>query len=52
MDNFFSVDDAPFFCGDVPDYRAEAFEDAKKMAKTFAIAFVMYNGLYYRVTSS
>ena len=54
-DAFLDVSDAPYFTHDgkpAPDYRAEAFEQAKEMAKKFCIAFVMYNGLYYHVTSS
>lgn len=46
------VSDSPVFCANVPDYRAEAFEEAKKVAKSFAIAYILYNGLYYHVTAS
>lgn len=46
------VSDAPVFCTNAFDCRAEAFEEATKVAKNFAIAFVLYNGLYYHVTAS
>lgn len=49
------VSDAPYFTHDgkpAPDYRAEAFEQAKKNAKLFGFAHILYNGLYYHVTSS
>ena len=44
------VSDAPFFCGNVPDYKAEALEQAKKDAKSYGAAYVLYNGVYYHVT--
>lgn len=50
MKAFMNVDDIPVLCENVPDYRKEAFEEAKKMAEKFAYAYIMYNGLYYHVT--
>ena len=43
-DLYFTHDGKP-----APDYRAEAFEEAKQKAKTYGAAYVMYNGLYYHV---
>ena len=52
MKNFPNIDDIPVLCENVPDYRAEAFKQAKKDAKLFAVSYVLFNGLYYHVTSS
>lgn len=51
----FDMFDAPYFDtgpANLPDYRKEAFEQARKNAKTFGFAHILYNGLYYHVTSS
>lgn len=50
--NLLDVSDIPVLCENVPDYRAEAFKKAKEMAKKFGVAFVVFNGLYYHVTSN
>lgn len=52
MKNFLNVDDIPVLCENVPDYRKEAFEEAEKNAQVFGVAYVLFNGLYYHVTSS
>lgn len=50
-DKWLNVDDIPVLCDNVPDYRAEAISQAQKDAKVFGVAYVMYNGVYYYVTS-
>ena len=53
-DAFLDVSDMPYFTHDgkpAPDYRAEAFEQAKEIAKKFGFAYILYNGLYYHVTA-
>lgn len=47
--DWLDVSDAPVFCPNVPDYRAEALKEAREAAKKFGCARVLYNGLYYHV---
>ena len=52
MKEWLNIDDIPVLCPNVPDYRKEAFEQAQKDARVFGVSYVLYNGLYYHVTSN